>query len=59
MHAAVLWLFVINLGVAFGAGLYERRIVAPRWLTRSVDTGLTGTPIWSAATTPGDGSGLS
>jgi len=27
-----LWLFVINLGVAFGAGLYEHRIVIPGWL---------------------------
>jgi hypothetical protein len=27
----VLWLFVINLGVAFGAGLYEARIVIPQW----------------------------
>jgi len=28
----VLWLFVINLGIAFGAGLYEHRIVVPRWI---------------------------
>lgn len=35
----VLWLFVMNLGVAFGAGLYEQRIVAPRWLTFSPDAG--------------------
>jgi hypothetical protein len=27
-----LWLFVINLGIAFGAGIYETRIEAPRWL---------------------------
>jgi hypothetical protein len=27
----VLWLFVINLGVAFGAGIYEARIVIPQW----------------------------
>jgi hypothetical protein len=27
----VLWLFVINLGVAFGAGLYEARVVIPQW----------------------------
>lgn len=25
----VLWLFVINLGVAFGAGCYEARVVVP------------------------------
>jgi hypothetical protein len=29
----VLWLFVINLGVAFGAGLYESRITVPQWLS--------------------------
>ncbi len=28
-----LWLFVINLGIAFGAGLYESRIVVPQWLS--------------------------
>ena len=27
----LLWLFVINLGIAFGAGLYESRVVIPRW----------------------------
>lgn len=27
----VLWLFVINLGIAFGAGIYEARVVIPRW----------------------------
>jgi hypothetical protein len=34
---ALLWLFVINLGVAFGAGLYEHRIVVPRWLVSARD----------------------
>jgi hypothetical protein len=33
MSVAVLWLFVINLGIAFGAGLYEHRIVVSRWIT--------------------------
>ena len=28
---AFLWLFVINLGVAFGAGVYEARVVIPQW----------------------------
>jgi hypothetical protein len=28
----LLWLFVINLGIALGAGLYEHRIVVPRWI---------------------------
>jgi hypothetical protein len=31
----LLWLFVINLGIAFGAGLYEHRIVVPDWLAAS------------------------
>lgn len=26
-----LWLFVINLGTAFGAGVYEARVVIPQW----------------------------
>jgi hypothetical protein len=28
----LLRLFVINLGIAFGAGLYEHRIVVPTWI---------------------------
>jgi hypothetical protein len=35
----LLWLFVINLGIAFGAGLYESRIVIPQWLTYSQVSG--------------------
>ena len=35
----LLWLFVINLGIAFGAGLYEHRIVVSRWITSSPETG--------------------
>lgn len=31
-----LWLFVINLGICFGAGLYEAAIELPHWL---VETG--------------------
>jgi hypothetical protein len=31
----LLWLFVINLGIAFGAGLYEHRIVASKWISTS------------------------
>lgn len=33
--AVTLWLFVVNLGVAFGAGAYEHRIVVPRWIGSS------------------------
>lgn len=40
---ALLWLFVLNLGIAFGAGLYEHRINIPRWLPES------GSPRWNAA----------
>jgi hypothetical protein len=29
---ALLWLFVVNLGVTFGAGLYEARIAVPEWI---------------------------
>jgi len=28
----LLWLFVVTLGVAFGAGVYEHRIVVSRWI---------------------------
>ncbi|MCI0352633.1 MAG: hypothetical protein L0Z53_24700 [Acidobacteriales bacterium] len=35
----VLWLFVINLGIAFGAGLYETRIVVRQWLSGSPESG--------------------
>lgn len=31
----VLFLFVVFHGVAFGAGLYEQRVVVPRWMGRS------------------------
>jgi len=27
----LLWLFVINHGIVFSAGLYEQRIVLPQW----------------------------
>ena len=27
----LLWLFVINLGIALGAGIYEQRVVIPQW----------------------------
>lgn len=34
----LLWLFVIFLGITFGAGIYEERIVVPRWLSSSEDS---------------------
>jgi hypothetical protein len=48
----LLWLLVLNLGIAFGAGLYESRIAVPEWIgpgpvhqwnaeaARRADTGL-------------------
>ena len=47
----VLWLFVIDLGIAVGAGLYETRIVLPDWL----DTA--GTLQWNAETARRDDTG--
>ena len=32
MKKTILWLFVIVLGVTFGAGIYEARIVVPDWI---------------------------
>src|SRR5215475_8495046 len=43
MAAFIAWvilsLFVINLGIAFGAGLYESRITVPQWLSFSAGSG--------------------
>jgi hypothetical protein len=58
----ILWLFVINLGIAFGAGIYEHRIVVSRWLSRSAGSGVhwnaeaaraddTGRRFWAFAST--------
>jgi hypothetical protein len=30
----LLWLFIINLGTTFGAGIYEMRIILPQWFKR-------------------------
>ena len=57
--AITLWLFVINLGVAFGAGLYEHRIVvrgitpqAPgRWNAEAALLDDTGRRFWAFVTT--------
>jgi hypothetical protein len=35
----LLWLFVMNLGIAYGAGLYEKRIVLPQWFSKSEKSG--------------------
>jgi hypothetical protein len=60
--AVLLWLFVINLGIAFGAGLYEHRIVVSRWISFSPESGAhwnseaarqddTGRRFWAFVTT--------
>lgn len=58
----LLWLFVINHGIAFGAGLYEQRIILPQWFSRSPESGMrvnsaamrsldTGRRFWAFVTT--------
>ena len=53
MAALVLWLFVINLGIAFGAGLYEHRITSPNWIASSPGAGMR----WDAAAARRDDTG--
>jgi len=61
-NTALLWLFVVNLGVAFGAGLSSIAIVASHWLTTSPESGThwradaalqddTGRRFWAFVTT--------
>lgn len=35
IRKVILWLFVIVLGITFGAGIYEARIVVPDWIQSS------------------------
>lgn len=44
MAIALLWLFVINIGIALGAGLYEHAVVVPGWIGPGPD----GLPHWDA-----------
>ena len=57
-----LWLYVFNHGVAFGAGLYEHRIVVPLWMGKTSAHGIyldsqamrtldTGRRFWGLVTT--------
>lgn len=50
-----LWLFVINLGIVLGAGLFEGRIVIPDWIGTASD----GTAHWNAAQARQDDTGRS
>lgn len=58
----LLWLIVGNLGIACGAGLYEKQIVLPMWFSKSPGAGWqvnaeamrqtdTGLRFWALATT--------
>jgi hypothetical protein len=49
----LLFLFVVNLGIAFGAGLYESFIVLPHWLTIGPD----GALHWNAQAALADNTG--
>lgn len=48
----ILWLFIIFLGVSFGAGIYESRIVIPQWINIPTDQWPnTGLLFWVYVTT--------
>ena len=48
----LLWLFVVNLGIALGAGVYEQRVVVPQWKNiPSREWPNTGVLFWVYATT--------
>jgi hypothetical protein len=52
LKSILLWLFVINLGIAFGAGLYEARVVIPQWADMPPKTWPnTGLMFWVYVTT--------
>lgn len=52
MTTILLWLFVINLGIAFGAGVYEARVVVPSWMNLPRQTWPnTGLLFWVYVTT--------
>jgi hypothetical protein len=49
-----LWSWIVLLGTSFGAGIYEHRIVTPRWLVESAD----GHREWRGAVAREDNVGL-
>ena len=53
ISTVLLWLFVVNLGIAFGAGLYEHRIVTPDWFNHDGSGSH-----WSAEAARRDNTGL-
>lgn len=47
----LIWLLAIFLGISFGAGIYEARIIVPIWAESSPDTWTnTGTAFWAFVT---------
>jgi hypothetical protein len=50
----LLWLLVINLGLALGAGLYESRVVVPQWIATGADDELH----WNAEAARRDNTGI-
>lgn len=48
----VLWLFIMFLGISFGAGVYESRIVVPDWTTAA-----DGAPAWNPELAKADDTG--
>lgn len=50
----LLWLFVINLGIALGAGVYEGQIVVPDWIGTSSEAGAQ----WDADAARSDNTGV-
>ena len=53
LSTMLLWLFVINLGVALGAGLYESRIVIPDWIDPAAVP-----PVWNPDAARDDNTGV-
>ncbi|GAB3957412.1 hypothetical protein GCM10028805_50070 [Spirosoma harenae] len=39
LSTSLLLLLIINLGIAFGAGIYEARLTIPQWLSKSALSG--------------------
>lgn len=49
---SILWLLVLDLGIALGAGLYESRVVLPTWLALAPNTWPnSGLSFWAYVTT--------
>src|SRR5262245_10705799 len=49
----ILWLFLLNLGLALGAGLYEARVVLPQWTRPTSGSGFRWNAELARRTDPG------